>query len=186
MPMPRHLPALLAAVLLSLPFGVAAGQDDARLDQLFAGLKSAPSAGEAEAIEQSIWRLWTHAGIEKVDEEMAAGALAMAVGEYRAALKSFDAVVKMVPDFAEGWNKRATVHYLLGEFDASVGDIERTLALEPRHFGALSGLGLIYLAIGKERAALRVFEGALAIHPHLSGAKARIKRLRRKLEGEET
>ncbi len=184
--MPRRLPALLAAVLLSLPSGVAAGQDDARLDQLFARLKAAPSAGEAQAIEQTIWQLWSHAGIEKVDEEMAAGALAMAVGEYRAALKSFNAVVKMAPDFAEGWNKRATVYYLLGEFDASVGDIEHTLALEPRHFGALSGLGLIYLAIGKDRAALRVFKGALAIHPHLSAAKARIKRLRRKLEGEET
>ena len=184
--MPRRLPALLAAVLLSLPSGVAAGQDDARLDQLFARLKAAPSAGEAQTIEQTIWQLWSHAGIEKVDEEMAAGALAMAVGEYRVALKSFNAIVKMAPDFAEGWNKRATVYYLLGEFDASVGDIEHTLALEPRHFGALSGLGLIYLAIGKDRAALRVFKGALAIHPHLPAAKARIKRLRRKLEGEET
>ncbi|MFQ5620030.1 MAG: tetratricopeptide repeat protein, partial [Rhodospirillales bacterium] len=157
-----------------------------RLDQLFARLKAAPSAREAQAIEHNIWRLWTHAGIEKVDAEMAVGTLALAVGEYKAAFKSFDAVVKMAPDFAEGWNKRATVEYLLGDFDASVGDIERTLTLEPRHFGALSGLGLIYLAIGKERAAIRVFEGALAIHPHLPGAKARIKRLRSKLEGEET
>lgn len=176
---------LFTAVLLLSPFGAAAGQDDARLDQLFARLKASPSARKAQAIEQTIWRLWTHAGIEKVDAEMAAGALAMAVGEYKAALRSFDAVVKMAPDFAEGWNKRATVEYLLGDFDASVGDIERTLALEPRHFGALSGLGLIYLAIGKERAAIRVFEGALAIHPHLPGARTRIKRLRSKLEGEE-
>ncbi len=184
--MPRLVAGLFAAVLLSLPLGLAAGQDDARLDPLFARLKAAPSARDAQAIEQTIWRLWTHAGIEKVDEEMAVGALAMAVGEYGAALRSFDTVVKMAPDFAEGWNKRATVQYLLGDFDASVGDIERTLALEPRHFGALSGLGLIYLAIGKERAAIRVFEGALAIHPHMSEVKARIKRLRRKLEGEET
>ncbi len=184
--MPTLIAGLFTAVLLLSPFGAAAGQDDARLDQLFARLKAAPSAREAYAIEQTIWRLWTHAGVEKVDAEMAAGALAMAVGEYKTALSAFDAVVKMAPDFAEGWNKRATVYYLLGEFDASVGDIEHTLALEPRHFGALSGLGLIYLAIGKDRAALRVFKGALAIHPHLSAAKARIKRLRRKLEGEET
>ncbi len=183
--MPKLIAGLFTAVLLLSPFGAAAGQGDARLDQLFAGLKAAPNAREAQAIEQTIRRLWTHAGIEKVDAEMAAGALAMAVGEYKAAFRAFDAVVKMAPDFAEGWNKRATVEYLLGDFDASVGDIERTLALEPRHFGALSGLGLIYLAIGKERAAIRVFEGALAIHPHLPGARARIKRLRRKLEGEE-
>ncbi len=183
--MPKLVAGLFTAVLLLSPFGAAAGQDDARLDQLFAGLKAAPSAREAQAIEHTIWRLWTHAGIEKVDAEMAVGALAMAVGEYKAAFRSFDAVVKMAPDFAEGWNKRATVEYLQGDFDASVGDIERTLALEPRHFGALSGLGLIYLAIGKERAAIRAFEGALAIHPHLPGARARVKRLRRKLEGEE-
>ncbi len=183
--MPRLIAGLFTAVLLLSPFGAAAGQDDARLDRLFAGLKAAPSAGDAQAIEQTIWRLWTHAGIKKVDAEMAAGALAMAVGEFKAAFRSFDAVVKMAPDFAEGWNKRATVEYLMGDFDASVGDIERTLALEPRHFGALSGLGLIYLAIGKERAAIRAFEGALAIHPYLPGTRARIKRLRRKLEGEE-
>lgn len=183
--MPKLIAGLFTAVLLLSPFGAAAGQEDARLDQLFARLKAAPSAREAQAIEQSIWSLWTRSGKEKVDAEMAVGALAMAVGEYKAALRSFDAVVKMAPDFAEGWNKRATVEYLLGDLDASVGDIERTLALEPRHFGALSGLGLIYLAIGKERAAIRAFEGALAIHPNLSGARARIKRLRRKLEGEE-
>ncbi len=84
---------------------------------------------------------------------------------------------------AEGWNKRATVHYLMASHQESLGDIERTLALEPRHFGALSGRGLVNLALGREEAALQAFEAALQIYPHLPGAKSHIKALREKLKG---
>ena len=92
-------------------------------------------------------------------------------------------MVRAAPDFAEAWNKRATVHYLMGNFEASVADIRRTLALEPRHFGALSGMGLIYDAIGNQTAAMKVWEKALEIHPHLPGMKARIQELRAKAKG---
>ena len=90
------------------------------------------------------------------------------------------------PDFAEAWNKRATVHYLMGDYVASVHDIQQTLALERRHFGALSGLGMIYEAIGRPSAALRSFEAALAINPHLDATRQRIEELRRELEGSRT
>jgi tetratricopeptide (TPR) repeat protein len=89
-----------------------------------------------------------------------------------------------MPSFAEGWNKRATVYYLMGDFKASVGDIEHTLELEPRHFGALSGLGLIYMNMGKDQAALRAFRKTLEINPHLPAIRERADELAKKLKGE--
>ena len=100
------------------------------------------------------------------------------------ALAAFDRVVELAPDYAEGWNKRATLHYLRGNYVASVDDIERALDLEPRHFGALSGLAMVSLAIGEEERALDAFEAALAIHPHLAGADTHIRNLRKRVRGE--
>ena len=97
---------------------------------------------------------------------------------FEAALTSFNTVIEMRPDFAEGWNKRATLYYLVGEFERSIADVERTLALEPRHFGALSGLGLINMALERPVEALAAFEAALAVHPHMPNAKRMIKQLR--------
>jgi tetratricopeptide (TPR) repeat protein len=93
---------------------------------------------------------------------------------------TFSEVIKLEPDLAEAWNKRATVYYLMGEYEASVRDIERTLALESRHFGALSGLGFIYLSHGEDRAAIEAFEAALEINPYLPGARTRVEELRRR------
>ena len=90
------------------------------------------------------------------------------------------------PEFAEAWNKRATVLYLMGDYQRSVADVEQTLALEPRHFGALAGLGLINLALDREVAALRAFEAALNIHPQQPGLRAKIKELRTRLGGKPT
>ncbi len=92
-------------------------------------------------------------------------------------------MVDQAPAFAEAWNKRATVLYLMGRLDESVLDIQQTLALEPRHFGALSGLALIYDALEEPAAALRSLEAALAINPHLGGSKERIDQLREKVKG---
>jgi tetratricopeptide (TPR) repeat protein len=107
----------------------------------------------------------------------------MAAEQLPVALDYFNRLVTLAPDFAEAWNKRATVYYLMGDYRASVLDIERTLELEPRHFGALSGLGLIYDAIEEPAAALRSFEAAVAINPHLDSTRQRIDALRRQLQG---
>ncbi len=119
---------------------VHAGQDDLRLDPLFQSLKEAQSPGQALLFESLIWKVWLLAGDQDVDREMARGVDFMNVGDLTSALRSFDKVIALDPDVAEGWNKRATVYYLLGDLKRSVLDIERVVALESRHFGAFRGL----------------------------------------------
>jgi tetratricopeptide (TPR) repeat protein len=179
----RFVAWLATAATLTFALPGMASQNDPRLDALFAKLKSTPDVAEAQAIEQLIWRVWLVSGDDKIDAVMAAGVRALAFNDHAAALGAFDEVVRLAPGFAEGWNKRATVHYLLGGYDASAADIARTLELEPRHFGALSGLGLVRLAQGKEAEALDAFEAALKVHPHLPGADTHIKQLRERIKG---
>ena len=112
---------------------------------------------------------------------MAKGMRAMQSGDHDTAVEAFDAVLVLDPDLAEGYNKRATVYYMMGRYADSVADIEKTL--EPRHFGALSGLGLIYSELDEGEAALRAFEAALAINPHLDGIREKATELRLRLEG---
>ncbi len=181
--MQRFLIWLATAATLTFAPPGAAGQGDPRLDVLFDKLKSTADVVEARSIEKSIWRVWLLSGDAKVDSIMARGLRAMTFRDHAAALGMFDQIVNRAPGFAEGWNKRATIYYMLGNYDASVADIERTLALEPRHFGALSGLGLIRLAQGNETAALEAFDAALAVHPNLSGADSHIRKLRQRVRG---
>ena len=112
---------------------------------------------------------------------MAVGVLSMRSGALKKALAAFDRIVAIDPNFAEGWNKRATIYYMMGRYTASVNDIQRALYLEPRHFGALSGLGLIFDAIGKGDAALMVWKQALAIHPNMPRIRSRMLELKRQL-----
>ena len=112
---------------------------------------------------------------------MAVGVLSMRSGALKKALAAFDKIVAIDPNFAEGWNKRATIYYMMGRYTASVNDIQRALYLEPRHFGALSGLGLIFDAIGKGDAALKVWKQALAIHPNMPKIRSRMLELNRQL-----
>ena len=181
--MKRVMAWMAAAATLTFAVPTSGGQNDPRLPPLFRSLKSAVSAEEAAPIEARIWMLWSTSGDQAVDSLMAVGLAAMGGRRYREALTVLDRVVRRLPDFAEGWNKRATVHYLMGNLRESTADIERTLALEPRHFGALSGLGLIGLAQGDDRRALEAFEAALAIHPHMAGATTHIRDLRDRLRG---
>ena len=184
MPMIRLLAAAIVAAGLGCAPPAVARQDDARLDGLFTRLQATANAGEADLIQRAIWRLWTLSGSETVDLLMNRGAGAMARGDYEAALDVLDRVVDLDADFAEGWNRRATLFYLMGEYKASVADVERTLRLEPRHFGALSGLGLIYSALEDDERALKAYRKALEVNPHLRGARAAVILLKRKLEGE--
>ena len=154
-----------------------AGRRDPRLDALFEQLASAPSASHAAPIEQQIWAIWFESGDATVDRRMREGAVAMDQGDGAAALLAFDAVVSARPDFAEGWNRRATLYFLMRRFPESVADIERTLALEPRHFGALSGLALIREAQHEPFAALEALEQVSRIHPQMSHLRERVDQL---------
>ncbi len=174
---------LATAATLSFAVAASAGQNDPRLDDLFDALRASSSEFAAEAVEAEIWALWTRAGDREIDRLMAAGMAAMAADRFRLALGAFDKVIERAPDFAEGWNKRATAHYLSGDYHASVADVEQTLALEPRHFGALTGLGLIALELGEDERALDAFEAALDIHPWLDGRDSHISELRDKVRG---
>jgi tetratricopeptide (TPR) repeat protein len=161
-------------VLILLAFAsvtAAADQKDPRLDKLFAQLKAATTIEVSQPIEAQIWEIWMESGDQNVDALMAIGTAALNDEDYGQAYRAFGRVVQLAPNFAEGWNKRATALYLLGRFQDSMKDIDKTLALEPRHFGALSGLGLCNAQLDKEKEALDAFEKALAINPNMPGIK---------------
>lgn len=191
--MPRHSrraaigAAILVVLLITGPgHPAAADQDDPRLDGLFERLQTTPNPAEARAVEQSIWRVWLEADDAGVNRLMREGVLAMHGQRYGAALQVFDRIVEQAPQFAEAWNKRATVHFLMGNWQASVRDIQQTLALEPRHFGALFGLGMIYDALDQREAALRSYEAMLVLNPHSQSTRERIEELREQLRGSPT
>lgn len=176
-----RFPVLLAltfALLLGAP--ASATQTDPQLEQLFVRLQATGDPGEGEALQRAIWNAWTTTDDKEAARMMAIGIIAMGQDRLDDALSTFDALVDLAPDFAEAWNKRATVHYLMGNLDESVADIEQTLRLEPRHFGALSGLGLIYQEVEQWDAALRAYEAALKVNPHLATVRASVEALKRK------
>jgi tetratricopeptide (TPR) repeat protein len=160
-----------------------AGQQDPRLARLFVALKSTQSAGWAHAIENEIARIWSDPPDAETQALMEKGLTLMAEDEHEAALKAFDALVARAPNFAEGWNKRATVEFTLGDYQASIADIAHTLKLEPRHFGALAGLGQVEMALGNKEAALNAFNQALAIDPYLGDIAEMAGNLKKELEG---
>ena len=176
--------ALLLALLL-LPATAATDQNDPRLDGLFERLQRVEDQALAADLTRSIWRIWRASDNALVETVMERGASALAADRLARAEGYFDRAVEMAPDYAEGWNQRATVRYLRGDFAGSAADIRRTLLLEPRHFGALSGLGLVYMELGRDAAALEAFRRALEVNPHLSGARENIEMLqRRRREGD--
>jgi len=178
--------ALLAVALVAGAAPARADQNDSRLPELYERLKTAGSAREARVLEAAIWTIWMETDDDDIGLLFRRGMEAMANDTPDDALNYFSQVTRRAPDFAEGWNKRATIFFVMGDFQASVEDVERTLALEPRHFGALSGLGLINLALGREAAALKAFEAAMAVNPFFTGVRERVKELRDKLGGKPT
>jgi tetratricopeptide (TPR) repeat protein len=181
---PRAAAALAAVLLFLLPQLAAAKQGDPRLDGLFARLKAATTQAEAAPVEAEIWAVWGEAPDPESGVLLTRAEGAIEHRDYTGALDTLDTLVRKTPDFAEAWNKRATVRYLIRDYRGSVEDIRRTLALEPRHFGALSGLGLIYLAVDDPKAAARSFQAALAVYPLMPGAKAQLEMLQGELKGE--
>jgi len=174
------------ALFATIPLQVKADQMDSRLDDLFLRLAQTTSAAEASAAEEAIWALWMAHSDDRAQRYMFAGIGQMNDGHLHEALITFSRLVDMEPNFAEAWNKRATVYFMLHDYDASARDIAETLKREPRHFGALSGLGLVNIALGRSHAAIAAFEMAMAHHPHLRGARENIKSLKSEMRERET
>ena len=177
-----HRGWMAALALVALPLAAHPDQNDSRLPPLFEILRTATTPDRIGYAERFIWVIWHQSGREEVDRLMQVGIEEMGGGRLRESIATFARIIDLAPEFAEGWNKRATAYYLAGELDASIRDVERTLALEPRHFGALSGLGLIHLARGDELGALRAFEATLKVHPRAPAARYHVQRLRTKLK----
>ena len=172
--------AVSLLLMVSVSALVVADQTDKRLDTLFGLLHETENPRAGEQITRQIWIIWREVNGENADTLMDKGIRDMSLQRYDQALIAFNKVVEIAPTYAEGWNKRATLLFLMGEYVGSVADVKRTLALEPRHFGAWSGLGLIYTHLNNDAAALRAFEQALEVNPHLSGARYNIESIKKR------
>lgn len=154
------------------------------LDAAFDALARAASDGDAQDLVAAIWRLWSQSGRADVDALMARALSAMGSRDFGLASLLLDEVVELVPGFAEGWNRRATLRFLIGDHAGSLADIERALALEPRHFGALAGRAMIHAAAGRHREALTDYRRALTANPFLPDRHRVLPALERKLRNE--
>ena len=128
--------------------------------------------------ETALWQVWSRSGDEEVDRLFAIGVEQMAARQGEAAAETFTRVIERKPEFAEGWNKRATVYYLLGEYEKSRADCDEVLKRNPHHFGALSGYGMIYLQLDQPGRALDYFERALGVNPNLTSVRETVEALR--------
>lgn len=177
----NHVVAALVPIFLGLaPVQAQEGGTDALFDRL-----TTATPAEARRIEREIWREWSRSGSPAMDLLLQRGRDALQAGKVNEAIEHLTALVDHAPDFAEGWNARATAYFQAGLFGASVADIRTVLRLNPRHFGALAGFGMILESTGREPEALEVYRAALAIHPHLDGVRQSIERLERKAAGQE-
>jgi len=159
------------------------GERNRNIDFLFGALKAAPDDASAKAIEDRIWAVWTGAGNETTNLLMSRAKKAADDKDYDLALRMLSAIIEIKPDFTEAWNRRATVYFLKKDYVNSIADIGKVLAREPRHFGALSGLGLIMQDIGDEKHALDAYRKALEVYPRLRGMDEKVKTLVEKVEG---
>ena len=177
---------MLAALLtMGQPYSMAsADQSDPTLAILFDNLKELSDPGDINRITSEIWSRWsTHATNDALTKRLNRGVIMMNQGDYVHAEALFTDIIEDDPAFSEAWNKRATLYFLTGRFDKSRGDIAQTLAIEPRHFGALAGLGLIELHLGNDEAALRAYQAAIDINPHMSEVTDIIEKLQENLRG---
>lgn len=158
----------LSPFVFALPASAQTEREAAALDALFAELRTAPDPATAQRLSVDIWSIWTRPDDPVLAARMSDVLQRLGMSDLSGAIALLDQLVVDYPDYAEGWNQRATVHFLLRNFDQSLADIEKTLEVEPRHFGALAGQALIYLELDQRALALKAITRALAIHPFLS------------------
>ena len=178
----RLLNCAVATQLALAGFSGAAAGQAAGLDDLFDNLATA-SPELAAAIEKEIWEEWSKSGSPAMDLLLERGRTALGEGDWRGAVGHFTALTDHAPGFAEAWNGRATAYFQGNLYGPAMEDIAVTLRLNPRHFGAMSGLALILEETGSPEAALAVWREVVEIHPHAEGAAAAIDRLSRSVEG---
>ena len=159
------------------------GEPAIKLDTLFDALKIAPDDDSAKAIEERIWAVWVVSGSDTCNLLMGRVKAATDGKDFDLAIKLLNAVIALKPDYAEAWNRRATVYYLKQDYGRAVADIAEVLKREPRHFGALSGLGMILQDIGDDKHALEAYRKALEIDPRLDNLSDTVKSLSEKVEG---
>ena len=184
----RKLAATLTFLLMlgGVPGAANADQRDQRLDGLFDILRTAPDFQTGRQIEDQIWRIWLEHPDKKTQEAVLIGMTFMRQGKRDLAELSFKRAIDRDPEYAEAWNKRATLRFLADDYAGSIADCAQVLKLEPRHFGALAGLGLMYAQLNNWEASVHWYEQALAVHPNLPAVEAGLKEARRRLDGEET
>lgn len=186
------------AVFMTLPLPALARSEPAKaaatglsetpdpLDVLFAELKRERDANQAKRISERIWARWRDSGSATTNLLLQWADKAMAEKNNSLALDLLDQVVVLMPDFAEGWNRRATLHYAMGNHSKSMADINRVLTLEPRHFGAMAGMAAILDASGNDALALRAWEQMLEVYPANHQAQTKVGELADKLAGSKT
>ena len=148
-----------------------------QLDKLFGHLHDASAADDADKTVADIWSMWNHNSSPTAEVLLSEASAAMGSHEYDAAEQILIQLIESYPDFAEGWNRRATLYFMEQRYDASLVDIEHVLALEPRHFGALAGKAAILRAQHKDIEALKVLKETLVINPHMASVVEAIKEL---------
>lgn len=176
---------LIATLGLFFSFAVLADQFAPELDTLFLKLEQTTDSTEIAILQTDIWFHWYQIseGNEVAQQKFDNGIYALQVANLGLAIKYFSDVVKQVPDFAEGWNRRATAHFLAGDLEASLSDIQKTLALEPRHFGALSGLSMIFEIRGDFSRAMKAERALYDLMPNNPAVIKRMQFLTKKLSG---
>ena len=150
---------------------------DVALDRLFASLHKASDEQAAKGVEEKIWELWSRFDSPTAEVLLGQAVVTMGASENTASLEILDRIVASYPTYAEAWNKRATLHFALGNYDASLKDIDKVLELEPRHFGALAGRGMIYQTQENWTAALNAYREALSMNPSMTGVKNAVQEL---------
>jgi tetratricopeptide (TPR) repeat protein len=156
-----------------------------KLNQLFEQLKKSDNASIALEIEMKIWNIWsTHPTQDKFTRSLEKGSGLMSIGELELSVKVFSTIINADPDWAEGWNKRATVFYLMGRYQDSLNDIDEVLKRESRHFGALSGQGLVQIKLKNYEKAIKSYQAAQKIYPSINAAKVMIPQLQKLIKEE--
>ena len=165
---------ILIAFLIFASSHAFADQEDSRLEDLFDSLKSENDMFQAAGIAERIWQIWLEHEDAQASSLMLRGIQQMNANDLYGALETFNRLIALKPEFAEAWNKRATIYWVMGNYDASLNDIEEVLKLEPFHFGALSGRGLVYMDRGDYFLARGSFLTLLEVYPAMPGVKENI------------